>query len=173
MKNTYECIYLLLHYLWFHYRKFTFAFLSMYSAQTTHFTRMEVQGLLQVPKGCQPLPYTTQSSCSLPITLFPQLLTKSDVSRGMQKPSKDLEPSQNSKAPEGWEESSSTLRIHKYVMPPYTSQSPQWPGTSDLCTPDLLTVCCLFLDHRGSRWRRNGQFQVMHTCVNYPPYYGG
>lgn len=32
-----------------------------------------------------------------------------------------------------------------------------------LCTPDLLTVCCWFLDdHRGSRWRRKGQSQVMH-----------
>jgi len=35
----------------------------MYSEQTTHFTKLEVQGLLQVPKGCQPLTYSTVDSC--------------------------------------------------------------------------------------------------------------
>jgi len=35
----------------------------MYSAQTTRFTKLEVQGLLQVPKGCQPLIYSTVDSC--------------------------------------------------------------------------------------------------------------
>jgi len=35
----------------------------MYSAQTTCFTKLEVQGLLQVPKGCQPLIQSTVDSC--------------------------------------------------------------------------------------------------------------